>query len=89
MWNFDGGGVARQHRPESFKVLVLERDRKGPSPSVCLVKQRRGRISYGKLLRNPHLDKDTVKRIAETLVESGTFRKEFGDRGGVFYVLTE
>ena len=56
---------------------------------VRLVKQRRGRISHGKLLRNSHLDKDTFKRIAETLVESGTFRKEFGDRGGVFYVLTE
>lgn len=56
---------------------------------IRLVRQKRGRISHGKLLRNSHLDKDAFKRVVETLIESGTLRKEFGDRGGVFYVLTE
>lgn len=56
---------------------------------VRLVRQKHGRISHGKLLRNSHLDKDAFKRVVETLVESGTLRKEFGDRGGVFYVLAE
>lgn len=56
---------------------------------VRLVRQKRGRISHGKLLRNSHLDKDAFKRVVETLIESGTLRKEFGDRGGVFYVLAE
>ena len=56
---------------------------------IRLVRQKRGRISHGKLLRNSHLDKDSFKRIVETLIESGTLRKEFGDRGGVFYVLAE
>ena len=56
---------------------------------IRLVRQNRGRISHGKLLRNSHLDKDAFKRVVETLIESGTLRKEFGDRGGVFYVLAE
>lgn len=56
---------------------------------IRLVRQKRGRISHGKLLRNSHLDKDAFKRVVETLIESGTLRKEFGDRGGVFYVLAE
>ena len=56
---------------------------------VRLVRQKHGRISHGKLLRNSHLDKDAFKRVVETLVESGTLRKEFGDRGGVFYVLAD
>ena len=56
---------------------------------IRLVRQKRGRISHGKLLRNSHLDKDAFKRVVETLIESGTLHKEFGDRGGVFYVLTE
>ncbi len=56
---------------------------------IRLVRQKRGRISHGKLLRNSHLDKDAFKRVVETLIESGTLSKEFGDRGGVFYVLAE
>lgn len=56
---------------------------------VRLVRQKHGRLSHGKLLRNSHLDKDAFKRVVETLVESGTLRKEFGDRGGVFYVLAD
>ncbi len=56
---------------------------------IRLVRQNRGRISHGKLLRNSHLDKDAFKRVVETLIESGTLRKEFGDRGGVFYILVE
>ena len=56
---------------------------------IRLVRQKRGRISHGKLLRNSHLDKDAFKRVVETIIESGTLRKEFGDRGGVFYVLAE
>lgn len=56
---------------------------------IRLVRQKRGRISHGKLLRNSHLDKDAFKRVVETLIESGTLRKEFGERGGVFYVLAE
>ena len=56
---------------------------------VRLVRQKHGRISHGKPLRNSHLDKDAFKRVVETLVESGTLRKEFGDRGGVFYVLAD
>lgn len=56
---------------------------------IRLVRQKRGRISHGKLLRNSHLDKDAFKRVVDTLIESGTLRKEFGDRGGVFYVLAE
>ena len=52
------------------------------------VKSKNGRISHGRLLRNSHLDKDTFKRIVDTLCESGVFKKEYGLKGGTFYVLS-
>ena len=51
------------------------------------VKQKRGRISHGKLLKNSHLDRDAFKKVVETLVESGQLKKEYGQRGGIFYAL--
>jgi len=51
------------------------------------VKASGGRVSHGALLRNSHIDRDSFKRIADTLVESGRLKKEFGQRGGVFYAL--
>jgi hypothetical protein len=51
------------------------------------VKAHGGRISHGALLRNSHIDRDSFKRIADTLVESGRIKKEYGQRGGLFYVL--
>ena len=54
---------------------------------VRRVKAKNGRISHGKLLRGAHLDKDTFKKIIDTLCESGVLKKEFGSKGGLFYAL--
>ncbi len=51
------------------------------------VKAHGGRISHGRLLRNSHIDRESFKRITDTLVESCRLKKEYGQRGGVFYVL--
>lgn len=52
-----------------------------------IVKQKQGHISHRLLLRNSHLDKDSFKRVVETLIESGTLRREYGPQGGVIYVM--
>jgi hypothetical protein len=54
---------------------------------VRKIREKSGRISHGMLLRNSHLDKDAFKRAIDTLAESGMVKKEFGQRGGVFYAL--
>ena len=70
-------------------IFVSETDFDSQSKRIIRrVKAKNGRISHGKLLRDAHLDKDTFKKIIETLCESGVLKKEYGSKGGTFYVLT-
>ena len=70
-------------------IFVSETDFDSQSKRIIRrVKAKNGRISHGKLLRDAHLDKDTFKKIIETLCESGVLMKEYGSKGGIFYVLT-
>ena len=70
-------------------IFVSETDFDSQSKRIIRrVKAKNGRISHGKLLRDAHLDKDTFKKIIETLRESGVLKKEYGSKGGTFYVLT-
>ena len=70
-------------------VFVSETDFDSQAKKIVRrVKAKNGRISHGKLLRGSHLDKDAFKKIIETLCESGVLKKEYGSKGGTFYVLT-
>ena len=70
-------------------IFVSETDFDSQSKRIIRrVKAKNGRISHGKLLRDAHLDKDTFKKIIETLCESGVLKKEYGSKGDTFYVLT-
>ena len=70
-------------------VFVSETDFDSQAKKIVRrVKAKNGRISHGKLLRGSHLDKDAFKKIIETLCESGVLKKEYGFKGGTFYVLT-
>jgi hypothetical protein len=69
-------------------VFVSETDFDSQAKKIVRrVKAKNGRISHGKLLRGSHLDKDAFKKIIETLCESGVLKKEYGSKGGIFYVL--
>jgi hypothetical protein len=69
-------------------VFVSETDFDSQAKKIVRrVKAKNGRISHGKLLRGAHLDKDAFKKIIETLCESGVLKKEYGSKGGIFYVL--
>ena len=70
-------------------VFVSETDFDSQAKKIVRrLKAKNGRISHGKLLRGAHLDKDAFKKIIETLCESGVLKKEYGSKGGTFYVLT-
>lgn len=57
-----------------------------------LLRARGGRLSHSALLKASHLDRDTFKRVAGTLVESGEMERTSeltGQRSSVVYALPE